>query len=135
MSSALEYFDELFSVLKQMNDKHCPMSKFTKLLESLYPDPVDVKFNKNGQEKKSSKEKAREEIIDIWNDLDDDVRETQYGALIAINTFNDHERGTRVTKDTAWPEQMLSSSLFGTSHNSKSAAFEMLLTLDKEELV
>jgi hypothetical protein len=127
-------------MLQQLADMSMSVQRFDEMLNYLYPDPEDQKFDSNGNAKDSKEAKTRSKIRDRWEKLPADIQFTDFGAFLAVAEYADFDgrsvvRGSQgmnhTEKDARQREKRLDSSLFGTAQKTKQNAVKTIFNFDK----
>jgi len=134
--AALKFFDSLSETLKDMSSTTMTMKKFEEVLEFLYPEKGE-RETKDGTRIRSGDEKKILGIKEVWNDITPSVRETEFGAFIAMCEYSDHHSRTVQRRDKSTgevrrseEEVKLHSSLFGSGSKAKEKSMKTLLNFD-----
>lgn len=135
--AALRFFEGFSETLKEMASTTLTMDKFGEILEFLYPENGERK-TKEGKRIRSGDEKKRAGIMQAWDEVPPKIRETEFGAFLAMCEYSDHHGRTvrRRDKNTGQirrteEEIKLHSSLFGAGSKIKERSMKTLLNFDE----
>jgi phage/plasmid-like protein (TIGR03299 family) len=140
MSKAMRFFEKAEEMLQELANMTLTPQRFDEMLNYLYPDPEDKKFDGDGNVKESKESKTRSKIRDRWEKLPSDLQFTDFGAFLAVAEYSDFEgrsvvRGSKEMdsdeKEERQREKRLDSSLFGTAQKEKQRAVKIVFNFDK----
>lgn len=140
MQKAMQFFQKAEEMLQQLANMTLTPKRFDEMLNYLYPEPEEKKFDSDGKVKESNESKTRSKIRDRWEKLPSDLQFTDFGAFLAVAEYADFDGRTVIRgsagmtsdeKESRQREKRLDSSLFGTAQKTKQKAVKSIFNFDK----